>query len=84
VTIEYRITPRYPFEPFVPWFQVGSCLGSETGFSAIGIAVIDRLMIEAPGTPVTLQQAGRRGSRPIIAPTTLEIAATGADDAESA
>jgi hypothetical protein len=41
-------------------FQVGFCLGSETGFSAIGIAVIDRLMIEAPGTPVTLQQGGRR------------------------
>lgn len=30
-------------------FHVGSCLGDETGFSAIGIAVIDRLMMEAPG-----------------------------------
>jgi hypothetical protein len=29
-------------------FQVGFCLGNETGFSAIGIAVIDRLMMEAP------------------------------------
>ena len=31
-------------------FHVGFCLGNETGFSAIGIAVIDRLMMEAPGT----------------------------------
>lgn len=30
-------------------FYVGFCLGNETGFSAIGIAVIDRLMMEAPG-----------------------------------
>jgi hypothetical protein len=30
-------------------FHVGFCLGIETGFSAIGIAVIDRLMMEAPG-----------------------------------
>jgi hypothetical protein len=30
-------------------FQVGFCLGNETGVSAIGIAVIDRLMMEAPG-----------------------------------
>lgn len=29
-------------------FQVGFCLGNEAGFSAIGIAVIDRLMMEAP------------------------------------
>lgn len=29
-------------------FHVGFCLGNETGFSAIGIAVIDRLMMEAP------------------------------------
>lgn len=29
-------------------FYVGFCLGNETGFSAIGIAVIDRLMMEAP------------------------------------
>jgi hypothetical protein len=29
-------------------FHVGFCLGNETGFSAIGIAVIDRLKIEAP------------------------------------
>lgn len=33
-------------------FQVGFCLGDETGFSAVGIAVIDRLMIEAPGAPL--------------------------------
>ena len=31
-------------------FHVGFCLGNETGFSAIGIAVIDRLIMEAPGT----------------------------------
>ena len=31
-------------------FHVGFCLGNETRFSAIGIAVIDRLMMEAPGT----------------------------------
>jgi hypothetical protein len=41
-------------------FQVGFCLGNEGGFSAIGIAVIDRLMMEAPGArlhvvPVTHQ-----------------------------
>lgn len=30
-------------------FHVGFCLGNETGFSAIGIAVIERLMMEAPG-----------------------------------
>lgn len=30
-------------------FHVGFCLGNETRFSAIGIAVIDRLMMEAPG-----------------------------------
>lgn len=30
-------------------FHVGFCLGNENGFSAIGIAVIDRLMMEAPG-----------------------------------
>ena len=30
-------------------FHVGFCLGNETGFSAIGIAVIDRLMMETPG-----------------------------------
>ncbi len=28
--------------------HIGFCLGNETGFSAIGIAVIDRLMMEAP------------------------------------
>lgn len=33
-------------------FHVGFCLGDETGFSGIGIAVIDRLMIEAPGAPL--------------------------------
>ena len=30
-------------------FHVGFCIGNETGFSAIGIAVIDRLMTEARG-----------------------------------
>ena len=30
-------------------YCVGFCIGNETGFSAIGIAVIDRLMMEAPG-----------------------------------
>lgn len=30
-------------------FHVGFCLGDKTGFSAIGIAVIDRLMLETPG-----------------------------------
>ncbi|MFG1277201.1 hypothetical protein [Xanthobacter autotrophicus] len=30
-------------------FHVGFCLGDGEGFSAIGIAVIDRLMMEAPG-----------------------------------
>jgi hypothetical protein len=30
-------------------FYIGFCLGDETGFSEIGIAVIDRLMMEAPG-----------------------------------
>jgi hypothetical protein len=30
-------------------FHVGFCLGDKTGFSAIGIAVIDRLMLEVPG-----------------------------------
>jgi len=30
-------------------FHVGFCLGNETGFSAIGIAVIDRLIMETPG-----------------------------------
>lgn len=30
-------------------FHVGFCLGDGKGFSAIGIAVIDRLMMEAPG-----------------------------------
>jgi hypothetical protein len=33
-------------------FHVGFCLGDETGFSAIGIAVIDRLMVEAPDAPL--------------------------------
>jgi hypothetical protein len=33
-------------------FHVGFCLGAETGFSAIGIAVIDRLMMAAPGEPL--------------------------------
>lgn len=33
-------------------FHVGFCLGNEAAFSAIGIAVIDRLMMEAPGAPL--------------------------------
>ena len=33
-------------------FHVGFCLGNHAGFSAIGIAVIDRLMMEAPGAPL--------------------------------
>jgi hypothetical protein len=33
-------------------FHVGFCLGNEAGFSAIGIAVIDRLMMEAPSAPL--------------------------------
>lgn len=33
-------------------FYVGFCLGNETGFSAVGIAVIERLMMEAPGAPL--------------------------------
>lgn len=33
-------------------FYVGFCLGDERGFSAIGVAVIDRLMMEAPGAPL--------------------------------
>jgi hypothetical protein len=30
-------------------FYIGSCLGNQSEFSAVGIAVIDRLMMEAPG-----------------------------------
>jgi len=30
-------------------FHVGFCLSNETGVSAIGVAVIERLMMEAPG-----------------------------------
>ena len=33
-------------------FHVGFCLGNGSGFTAIGIAVIDRLMMEAPGVPL--------------------------------
>jgi hypothetical protein len=33
-------------------FHVGFCLGDGARFSAIGIAVIDRLMAEAPGAPL--------------------------------
>ncbi|MGF1608857.1 MAG: hypothetical protein ACFCUQ_05645 [Kiloniellales bacterium] len=33
-------------------FYVGFCLGNESGFSAIGIAVIERLMMEAPDAPL--------------------------------
>jgi hypothetical protein len=33
-------------------FHVGHCLGNGTEFSAIGIAVIDRLRMEAPGSPI--------------------------------
>ena len=40
-------------------FHVGFCLGNETGFSAIGIAVIERLMIEAPGAPLHVVQVAQ-------------------------
>jgi hypothetical protein len=33
-------------------FYVGFCLGNETGFSGIGIAVIDRLMMEVSRAPL--------------------------------
>ncbi|MCC2098614.1 MAG: hypothetical protein KDJ29_17090 [Hyphomicrobiales bacterium] len=33
-------------------FHVGFCLGNGTEFSAIGVAVIDRLGMEAPGAPL--------------------------------
>lgn len=33
-------------------FRVGFCLGNATGFSAIGIAVIDRLRMEVPDAPI--------------------------------
>lgn len=33
-------------------FHVGFCIGDETGFSAIGIAVIDRLMMESPDASI--------------------------------
>jgi hypothetical protein len=33
-------------------FLVGFCLGNGIEFSGIGIAVIERLMLEAPGAPV--------------------------------
>lgn len=33
-------------------FHVGFCLGTDAGFSAIGIAVIDRLIMEAKGAPL--------------------------------
>ena len=33
-------------------FHVGFCLGNGSGYTAIGIAVIDRLMMEAPGAPL--------------------------------
>lgn len=33
-------------------FHVGFCIGSETGFSAIGIAMIERLMMEAPSAAI--------------------------------
>jgi hypothetical protein len=37
-------------------FNVGFCLGDGSGFSAIGIAVIDRLMMEAPDAPLHVVQ----------------------------
>jgi hypothetical protein len=37
-------------------FHVGFCLGNESGFSAIGSAVIDRLMIEAPESVLHIVQ----------------------------
>lgn len=33
-------------------FQLGFCLGTGETFSAIGLAVIDRLILEAPGAPL--------------------------------
>jgi hypothetical protein len=33
-------------------YDVGFCLGNDQGVSAIGIAVIDRLSMEAPGAPL--------------------------------
>ena len=33
-------------------FNVGFCLGDASGFSAIGLAVVDRLLMEAPGSPL--------------------------------
>jgi hypothetical protein len=33
-------------------FHVGFCLGNATAFSAVGIAVIDRLRMEVPGAPI--------------------------------
>ncbi|HEY4941304.1 MAG TPA: hypothetical protein VII56_07735 [Rhizomicrobium sp.] len=33
-------------------FHVGFCVGNDTGFSAIGLAVIERPMMEAPGSPL--------------------------------
>jgi hypothetical protein len=36
-------------------FHVGFCLGNETGFSGIGIAVIDRLLMEAPGASLHVE-----------------------------
>lgn len=37
-------------------FHVGFCIGDETGFSAIGIAVIERLMMEVPDTALYVVQ----------------------------
>ncbi|MDT8758509.1 hypothetical protein MZO42_07350 [Sphingomonas psychrotolerans] len=33
-------------------FAVGFCLGDGVGYSAIGVAVIERLQLEAPGAPL--------------------------------
>lgn len=41
-------------------FHVGFCLGNETGFSAIGIAVIDRLMMETPGAALHVVQVAHQ------------------------
>lgn len=35
-------------------FNVGFCIGGQEGVSAIGVAVIDRLMLEAPNAPLHL------------------------------
>jgi hypothetical protein len=52
----YRTPLKSRFARFVPWLEIGrfrlASVQDETGFSAIGIAVIERLMTEAPGAPL--------------------------------